>query len=241
MKGREWGRVNKDIIIGWVIVVILNIIGWVITLILSSCQHRKNVKLNEKAFERELSVKTADETIRMSVTTIDKFVELMANASIFLEFKSQEIHEYEHTKWNSETILKYQELNEYMQKRWIDFSETLTEKWRNASSDFFKLILFMESREVILNEFVLIKNNMIESLNMAQSKFQKYRKLVFIVKELIVNSKPIEIDYTTLQTNFEELEASLSQLNDLLSKLNVKLQNCFLSAIYNYTVKDDEN
>gem|GEM_PF-4274841 len=200
-------------IIGWILLVLISISGWIMS-------YWQNRNLQKKQYQIELGTKTVDNGLEYVHGTSKKLNKLSATVSSIMFLEPIFMIKY----------MSFDSKFEYWQKKKIE----IMDDWSNATETFINLIMYLESREVILNKFVKMRHKLLDKYR----EMETYKPYKFLHDNYFNHMKQ------TVNVNFREIEKEIKPLNQIifdlmayLKDLQVEMQNEFLSEIFdNYRV-----
>lgn len=152
-------------IIGWSLSALIEIIDWWIAITNLNKQHRRNLELDKKKFVREMQIKTADEAISLLAKSREKLGEL----NLYLILLPGDLR------------TKYATNFEIHSSRWEKPNEQVLKLWENSSKSILEFTYFFESREVMLNRFVGMKDIYLEQLSEIREIIGSYSEYLGVI------------------------------------------------------------
>ncbi|RTE07178.1 hypothetical protein [Paenibacillus whitsoniae] len=213
--------------INFVVPILIAIVGWWIAITNLNRQHRRNIELDRNKFKRELQIKTADEAIKHLAITREK----LGDVHLLL------------TLLPGDLKVKYTiDAAEISFKRWEKPNDQINDLWDSARKPAYNFLYFFESREVVLNEFILMKNEFLRKLSETE---RGLNKCTIRIAELYYSKYLNNIKLSDLETQelTDYCQSSGELIIDLLTYIydfNVELQNAFLSETFDYKVQQRE-
>jgi hypothetical protein len=209
-------------IIGWSLSALIATIGWWIAITNLNKQHRRNLELDKQKFIREMQIKTADEAINLLAKSRDSLGEL----NLYLILLPGDLR------------TKYSVNLEIHSSRWEKPNEQVLKLWEKSSKSILEFTYFFESREVVLNKFVGMKETYLEQLSEireATGNYSEYLGRIYYSTYLngIVLSEEELIDLENKTKEFNEyIFDFLGYVHDFI----IELQNAFLSETFGYSI-----
>lgn len=205
------------------VLLLLNLIGWIITLRITNKQHRNNIKLARENFRIELGAKISEKALTLVWRNIRDISSLIARLSSLCMFKN------DYTTAINPTINA---------QNWIKFINECQELWKATQDSFFDMLLYIESREVVLNKFVKIRMSLQEENRLVCEVANKFINKTTILKYGFTVQPETTVDYDELKVLEEQFSEKLFDLEGFMYDVQIALQNAYLSDIYDYSVSD---
>ncbi|MEK5505584.1 hypothetical protein MKX46_07260 [Paenibacillus sp. FSL P4-0113] len=209
-------------IIGWSLSALIAIVGWWIAITNLNKQHRRNLELDKQKFVREMQIKTADEAINLLAKSRGSLGEL----NLYLILLPGDLR------------TKYAVNFEIHNSRWEKPNEQVLKLWEKSSKSILEFTYFFESREVVLNKFVGMKDIYLEQLSEIREvigRYSEYLGGIYYSRYLngIVLSEEELIDFENRTKEFNEyIFDFLGYVHDFI----IELQNAFLSETFEYSI-----
>lgn len=210
----------NDVIINNTITSIIAIAGWIFAMYQFNKQHIKNINLQEENLKKELQINVAEESIKLLSQIRADLIKLNA----FIDGFKFEMIGIKNSGFFSE--------------KWKNPVNNLRECFNNYNDSTLNFLYYFESREVILNKFLNMKNTF-------NNKYSETSKLSndlirFLIDSFIVDlplKKQIEkMDHEKYELLTESLREHIFDLFGYIHDFNIELQNAFLAEMFNYKI-----
>lgn len=208
--------------IGWSLSILIAIIGWWIAITNLNKQHKRNLDLDNQKFVREMQIKTADEAIRL----LSKSREPLGELNLYLILLPGDLR------------MKYALNFEISNIRWEKPNEQILQLWDNSSKAILEFIYFFESREIVLNKFIEMKQVYLDQLGEIReivNTYSEYIGSMYYSKYLsgvVLSEEEIKVFENKTKEFNDYVYDFLAYIHDFI----VELQNTFLSKTFEYSI-----
>lgn len=211
-------------IVGWSLSTSIAIIGWWIAITNLNKQHRRNLDLDNQKFKREMQIKTADEAIKL----LAKSREALGELNLYLILLPGDLK------------MRYAVNFETHLKRWDKPNEQVLQLWDNASKIVFEFTYFFESREIVLNQFLDMKQVILDKMSDIRPGVSDYSQYVGSIyySKYLSRTVLVEDEFTNLEIKTKEFNEHVYDLLSYIHDFNIELQNTFLSKTFGYSIPE---